>query len=104
MAFIRFIGVFIFLLGLIAFAVDGTKSLASDGEVVITSLEEFWMEVHSKSFDSFQVAAEGVLPAFLNDTILDSILSFPLWVILGILGVLLSWLGRKRTRTSAFIN
>ncbi len=103
MAIIRFIGIFIFLLGLISLAVDGTKSLASE-EIVITSLEEFWMEVHSKSFDAFQVAAEGYLPAFLNDTLLDSVLSFPLWVILGVLGVLLSWVGRKRTRTSVFIN
>ncbi len=103
MAIIRFFGVFIFLLALISLAVDGTKSLASEA-VSITSVEEFWQEVHGKSFYSFEGAAEGFLPVFLNDTVLEGILALPLWVFLGLLGVLLSWLGRKRTKTSVFIN
>jgi hypothetical protein len=38
------------------------------------------------------------------DPIIVGILSAPTWVVFGILGVLLYWLGRKRKPVEVFIN
>ena len=41
---------------------------------------------------------------FLWDPVISTILHAPTWVVFGILGVLLYWLGQKRKPVEVFIN
>ena len=47
---------------------------------------------------------ETTLGTFMWDPMITEILNAPTWVVFGILGVVLFWLGRKRTPTEVFIN
>ena len=102
MAIIRFVGLFLFLLGLIAFAVDGTKSLASE-ELVLTSLAEFWQQVSSRSYESFMKSTIEFW-GISFDGLVEYLLALPIWAMLGLLSLFFYWIGRKRTRTSIYIN
>lgn len=103
MLILRILGFWIFLLALISFAVDGTRSLAAD-ELIITSFVAQWNELHSPSLSVFQDLIDKNTPEFINNFIMLNLLSWPCWVILAVIGFFLHWVGRKRSKTSIYIN
>lgn len=103
MIFIRLFGLWLFLLALIALAVDSTKSLAAN-EIIVTSFGEQWYELNQTSLKSFQIFIESYIHPFLWSSIIFNILTWPSWIVLSLMGMLIYWLGRKRQKTSIFIN
>ncbi len=103
MVFLRVLGIWFVLLALVAFAVDGTKSLAAN-ELIITSFYKQWGNLHLKSLKGAQSAVENTLHPLFWDPLIVFVLSFPSFVVLGVFGFLLYWLARKRQRSRAIIN
>ena len=56
------------------------------------------------SLDAAKAWVESNAGPFLWDPVISTILHAPTWVVFGILGVLLYWLGQKRKPVEVFIN
>ena len=101
---IRLVGVWFLLLAMVAAAIDATKSLAGGGAWVVTPMGEQWKALNAQSLDAAKAWVTSNAGPYLWDPIITTILHAPTWVVFGILGVLLYWLGQKRKPVEVFIN
>jgi hypothetical protein len=101
---LRIFGVWLLLLAMVAAVVDATKSLAGGGAWVVTPMGEQWQVLSPDSLAASKAWIETNAGKFLWDPVMTTILHAPTWVVFGILGVLLYWLGQKRKPVEVFIN
>ena len=102
---LRIFGVWLLLLAMVAAVIDATKSLAGGGAWVVTPMGEQWQVAQRRQPGGDAKAwIETSVGPFLWDPVMTSILHAPTWVVFGILGVLLYWLGQKRKPVEVFIN
>jgi hypothetical protein len=101
---LRIFGVWLLLLAMVAAVVDATKSLAGGGTWVVTPMGEQWQALNADSLAATKTWIEATAGPFLWDPVMTTILHAPTWVVFGILGVLLYWLGQKRKPVEVFIN
>jgi hypothetical protein len=101
---IRLLGVWFLLLAMVAAVIDATKSLAGGGAWVVTPMGEQWKALNAQSLDAAKAWVTGTAGPYLWDPVITTILHAPTWVVFGILGVLLYWLGQKRKPVEVFIN
>ena len=101
---LRILGVWLLLLAMVAAVVDTTKSLAGGGAWVVTPMGEQWRQLAPDTLTVSKTWIETTIGKFMWDPIIVGILSAPTWVVFGILGVLLYWLGQKRKPVEVFIN
>jgi len=73
---------------------DGMRSMTSNA-LALTSVSEFWDMLQATGTQSFQRYVESHVPG-LWDTVLVPLLSAPSWGVLGVCGVLLMLLGRRK--------
>lgn len=99
----RWLGTLLILFALVAFAMDGTKSLA-ENEIVLTPLGQHWHDLNAPSLVNAQAAVERYVAPFLWDPVMITILQWPTWAVLGVLGIFLFWIGRRRERRDPFAN
>ena len=99
----RLIGLWIVLLAVVAFAVDGTKSVAAD-KIITTSLIEQWLSISETSYTALQKFLETKIHPILWDPVLTTFMSAPTWICLTILGSAIYWIGRKRHTKNPYIN
>ena len=103
MIIIRFIGIWVVLLAVIAFAVDGTRSIAAD-RIIVTSLSEQWLRIDQGSYSALKnLIGMSPIPV-LWDPVLTTFFGAPSWICLTLLGFLIYWLGRKRQPKNPYIN
>jgi len=57
---------------------------------------ETWNDVHSNSLLLLQPAIERHVAVWLWDPVMLSILTSPTWLVLGVIGIILVLLGRKK--------
>jgi hypothetical protein len=94
----RFLGLWILALGFIFFVYDGARSLA-DSSIRITALGETWSNIHQDSLLLLQPAVERHVAPWLWQSVLQPyVLEQPTWLVLGVIGVLLILIGRKKRR------
>ena len=93
----RFVGLWLLAGAFVALVIDGTRSITA-GRIVITPLAEAWLAVHPASIDWLRQTAERDLPVWFWDSALLYALYAPLWAALGVLGLILALLGRRRPR------
>jgi hypothetical protein len=93
----RFIGLWLLAGGFVAFVIDGTRSITA-GRIVIMPVVEAWAAIHPPSLEWLKAVVERDFSSWLWDPVLVNILYAPLWALLGILGALLVFLGRRRAR------
>ena len=74
---------------------DGMKSIV-DSRISITSVRGLWELLNAASLQSLQPVIVGTLGPSAWDPVFTSFLDAPSWAALGILGVILILLGRKR--------
>jgi hypothetical protein len=101
---LRILGVWLLLLAMVAAVVDATKSLAGGGAWVVTPMGDQWRQLAP---DTLDVSRQWIITNagdWLWDPAILSILAAPTWVVFGILGVFLYWLGQKRKPVEVFIN
>ena len=101
---LRFLARPLLIAAVVALAYDGTRTLAGGSGLVITSLGEHWVHFFPASY----ATAKAVLAAKVHpsawETAIAPVLRLPAWLVAGILGVLLAWLGRRRKEVAIYIN
>ena len=111
MIIFRIIGYFILIFAFIALISDGTKTLAQNGEIVMTSLGQHWYEVHQSlglpvglALNTLQAGIERNLSPYLWDPVVVTILLLPTWIVLGVLGYIFYLIGRTRKKVQIYSN
>lgn len=94
---LRFLGFWILAGGFVALVVDGTRSIAAS-DLVVTSARAGWTALSSGSYSLVETRLMALAPWLWAD-LLSPILDFPLFVVLGVFGLLLMALGRGRRRS-----
>jgi hypothetical protein len=94
----RFLGFWILAAGFIFFVYDGARWLANN-RLDVTSVGQVWANIHQESLLLLQPAVERhVAPWLWQSALQPYILEQPAWLVLGILGMLLMLIGRKKRR------
>jgi hypothetical protein len=101
---LRIFGVWLLLLAMVAAVIDATKSLAGGGAWVVTPMGEQWRALSPETLADVKAWIETSVSPVVWDPVMTTILHAPTWVVFGILGVLLYWLGQKRKPVEVFIN
>ena len=91
----RFFGLWILAAGFIFLIYDGTKSIAG-GALFVTKLGQTWTDINAASLQLLQAAVEGRVSAGLWQYVIQPVLEQPTWLVLGVLGIVLMLLGRKK--------
>ena len=98
---LRILGTWLIGLALILLVMDGTKSLATN-DIVFTSLGGIWFQLHPASLETVSTFFDSRFFADLLGTILQALLAYPAFAVLGIPGIILALAGR-RTRRERFL-
>ena len=91
----RSVGFLCLALAFLLVIYDGTKSIASN-IVYMTSVRTLWDTVHAASLQALKPLIETRIAPFAWDPVFTGFLSAPSWAVLGVLGIVLVLLGRKR--------
>src|SRR5690606_13813100 len=95
---LRIIGTTLLAAALILGILDGTRSLGQNA-VVITSLGATWEAIHAQSLAALHELIDSRFFGPLLESVINAILGFPGWAVMGVTGALLAWLGcSKRKR------
>jgi hypothetical protein len=92
---LRFFGLWILAAAFVFLVYDGTKSIAA-GMVLTKPFGETWNDINSNSLLLLQPAIERHVAVWLWDPVMLSILTAPTWLVLGVIGIILVLLGRKK--------
>ena len=92
---LRLLGLLLLALAFIFVIYDGMKSIA-DRTFYVTTISQFWTEIHANSLQAAQAAVERTLAAGFWQWGIEPILEQPSAAVFGILGVVLIVLGRKK--------
>jgi hypothetical protein len=101
---LRIFGVWLLLLAMVAAVIDATKSLAGGGAWVVTPMGDQWRALSPETLEDVKSWIDTSVSPILWDPVMTTVLHAPTWVVFGILGVLLYWLGQKRKPVEVFIN
>ena len=94
---LRILGTWLIGLALVLIVIDGTKSLAANA-VMFTSLSDVWTQIHLQSLESVREFFEGRFFASLLGVVLDAVLTYPAFAVIGVPGVVLALMGRRPRR------
>ncbi|MGO4713770.1 hypothetical protein [Bradyrhizobium sp. 2TAF24] len=94
--FFRLIGLLLLAGGFIFLVYDGARSIA-DQTLRLTRLGDFWNDIHQASQRAAQALVEGYSPWLWNSAA-KFVLNQPTWAVLGVLGLILMLLFRRRRR------
>jgi hypothetical protein len=93
--FFRFLGLICLAAAFLLVIYDGTKSIAGN-TVALTSARALWQIINAGSLAKLQPLLESYAGGLLWDPLMLSLLAAPSWSVLGLVGILLLLLGRKR--------
>lgn len=91
----RFVGLWILAAAFIFLIYDGTKSIAAN-RLYITKVLDTWNAVHFTSLQALQPWVEQRVGPWVWEKVMTQVLNAPTWIALGIIGILLILLGRKK--------
>ncbi len=104
MVTLRIVARIMLVAALVALVSDGTRTIANDGGLVITSALQHWTELAPTSLETAKrTLSVKVHPAFWDSGI-TRLLALPAWLVLGGLAVIILTLARKRRRLNIFAN
>jgi hypothetical protein len=91
----RFIGVLCLAAAFILVIYDGTKSIAGD-TLSLTSVQALWDLINAASLARLKPLMLPYAHGLLWDPVMLTFLAAPSWSVLGVLGIILILLGRKK--------
>jgi hypothetical protein len=97
---IRFLSSVFLLAAVVAFVSEVTRAQLGIPLAPFTPL----LKQLSDGAPAIVAAVQRGLPHLVWDPVLKSLLWLPLWALLGVIGVVLAWLGRQRRRINIFTN
>ena len=97
----RLVGTWLLGIALILLIIDGTRSLAASA-LVMTSLGDTWMSLHAQSLADTRAFLSTRFFGPVLESAVTALLSLPGWIVLGVPGAFIAWLGRTR-RARVFI-
>ncbi len=104
MTVLRFLAGLLLIAALVALVSDVTRALMAAGPFVPTSLGRLWAETAPKSLAAARaVVSQGLSPSAWG-MLASTLLAMPTFLVLGTLGVLLGWLGRRRSKVNIYVN
>ena len=92
--FFRLVGLLLLAGGFIFMVYDGARWVA-DQSLHFTQFGQFWNDIHQSSQQAFRAWVEGNVP-WLWNSVFKVILDQPVFVVLGVAGILLMLLFRPR--------
>ncbi len=92
---LRLTGTWMLGMALVLLIMDGTKSMAANA-LMITSMGDVWTMVHAASLSGFQAAVASSPVKFIWGPVIQPVLSWPGWAVLGLPGIILAFLGRSK--------
>ena len=92
------------VLALLALVSDGTRTLATDGGLVVTSFLEHWTDLAPASVETVKRTLSLKVHPALWDSVLARLFALPAWLVLGVTAVILSYAARKRHRLNVYAN
>ena len=92
------------LLAVIALVYDGTRTLAGGSGIVLTSLVEHWQGLAPTTLEGVKMLIVKRLGTAAWDGGLLRLLKLPAWLVIGVLGLSLAYIGRKRQKVNVFVN
>jgi hypothetical protein len=99
---LRLIGTWLLGVALVLLIIDGTRSLAANA-LVMTSLEDTWTWLHAPSLEGARTFLATRFFGPVLDGVVNVLLGLPSWVVLGVPGGFIAWMGRTR-RARIFVN
>lgn len=93
--FFRLVGLLSLALGFVFLVYDGARSIA-DQSLRLTRLDQTWSDIHQSSLTALKPAVEGTAAGWGWNLVLEPLLRQPIWAVLGILGLVLMILFRRR--------
>ncbi len=101
----RFVGLWLIAGALVALVIDGTKTIAAS-ELTITPLGLAWYTLSPSTLMAAQTFVQQKVEAYIGhwlwDPLIQWILMLPGWLVLGLLGSWLVYVGRKRRLRTAY--
>jgi len=91
---LRFVGLLCLALSFIFIVYDGTRSIANQ-RLNITTVAELWTGIHERSLIAIEPALRGIAQ-WLWDPLATGFLNAPTWLVLLVIGAILTVAGRKR--------
>jgi len=101
---LRILARILLLLALVALVSDGTRSIANDSGIVVTSALQYWTEIAPTMLDNLKRTLSLKLHPVVWDGMLAPLLRLPAWLVLGVLALVLHYLARKRSETNIYAN
>jgi hypothetical protein len=91
----RFLGLICLAAAFILVIYDGTKSIAGNS-LTLTTVRALWELINAGSLAKLRPLIEPYAGGLLWDMVMVSILAAPAWSLLGLVGILLLLVGRKK--------
>jgi len=101
---LRILARLLLLVALIALVSDGTRTIANDSGIVITSALQYWSELAPVMLENVKRTLSLKLHPMLWDGMIAPLLSLPAWIVLSISALLLLYFARKRHKTNIYVN
>ena len=92
---LRLLGTWLLGIALILLIIDGTRSLAANA-IVMTPLEDTWRLLHGQSLEEVRAFLGSRFFGPVLEPVVVAALNLPGWLVLGVPGAFIAWLGRTR--------
>ena len=102
-AFLRFLAGVVLLVAVIAAVNDATRSLAAN-RVTMLSAYEHWSKLAPGTLNATQGSVRRNTHPLVWDAGLAKVLQLPAWGLLGFVGLMLAYAGRRRRRVNIYAN
>lgn len=88
----------------VALVYDGTRTMAGGSGIVVTSLGEHWAALSLKSLEVVKAFVVGKVHPLAWSSGIERVLALPAWLVIGLTGILLAWIGRRRKPIDIYVN
>lgn len=104
MVMLRIAARVLLVVALLALVSDGTRTLATDGGLVVTSFLEHWTDLAPASLETVKRTLSLKVHPALWDSVLARLFALPAWLVLGVTAVILAYAARKRRGLNVYAN